>query len=106
MGLMELSPGREVIRRLLRLELIEEFPDPDDGRAKRVQLTAKGREMYQQVETEIDKVGKIISGNLTLEEKHHMVAMLGKLVHFHYPIWYADADSGLDVIVEKYVGVN
>jgi DNA-binding MarR family transcriptional regulator len=102
MSLMELSPGMEVLRRLLRLELITEFPDPDDGRAKRVKLTDAGRNIYIQLEGEINHASKIVGGNLSLEEKHQLAVIAEKLTHFHYPIWNEDADSEMEVILEKY----
>lgn len=102
MGLMDLSPGMEVIRRLLRLGLIEEFSDPDDGRAKQVKLTDSGFEMYKQMEKQISKVSQIIGGNLTVEEKQQLTIILEKLAHFHYPIWQEDADSKLDKVLAKY----
>ncbi|MEL6252470.1 MAG: MarR family winged helix-turn-helix transcriptional regulator [Bacteroidota bacterium] len=102
MGLMELSPGMEVVRRLLRLDMIEEFPDPDDGRAKRIKLTKKGREMFVEMEKEIKKVSKIMSGNLNVEEKQQLLFILEKLQNYHYPIWIEDQDSAIDKILDKY----
>ncbi|MEM8889432.1 MAG: MarR family winged helix-turn-helix transcriptional regulator [Bacteroidota bacterium] len=102
MGLMELSPGMEVVRRLLRLEMIEEFPDPDDGRARRIKLTEKGRKMYAEMEKEIRKLSKIMTGNLNMEEKQQLLLILEKLQKYHYPIWIEDQDASIDAILEKY----
>lgn len=106
MSLMELSPGMEVVRRLLRLGLIEDFPDPDDGRARRVQLTPQGRMMYQTLEKEIQKVSQIVVGNLSSAEKQQLLVLLEKLGHFHMPIWLEDGDSELDSILGKYIARN
>lgn len=102
-GLMELSPGMEVIRRLLRLELITAFPDPDDGRAKRVKLTRTGEDMFHQIERELQKVGQIIAGNLSLSELQQFASQLQKLNHFHSPIWQTDQDASLDQLIQKYI---
>ncbi|MEO0469203.1 MAG: winged helix DNA-binding protein [Bacteroidota bacterium] len=101
--LIELSPGMEVVRRLLRLGLIEEFPDPDDGRAKRINLTDAGREMFVKMEAELKKVGTIVSGNLSENEKQQLQLILEKLGHFHDPIWQDDEGSSLESIIEKYL---
>lgn len=102
-SLLELSPGIEVIKRLLRANLIEEFNDPDDGRAKRVKLTTSGVQLVKTMQSKMDTVSKIITGNLTLQEKKQMLPILSKLVHFHEPIFKEDLGSELEVILEKYV---
>ena len=40
--LLEISSGSEILKRLIKNELIFEFPDENDKRAKRVSLTEKG----------------------------------------------------------------
>jgi DNA-binding MarR family transcriptional regulator len=91
----ELSPGIEVIKRLIRQELIEDFDDPEDGRSKRVRITRKGRELYLSALEGINKAAHLLCGDLEEEEKLHLLALLRKLNAFHQPIW--DQERGKDL---------
>jgi DNA-binding MarR family transcriptional regulator len=104
LGLLEFSPGMEVIRRLIRNGLIEDFEDPTDGRSRRVRITALGLTVFQHALTEFSKVKLIVAGNLKSEEKRTMIAYLSKLIHFHQPIWDQDLGTDLEVILDKYLG--
>ncbi|MEO1450566.1 MAG: MarR family transcriptional regulator [Bacteroidota bacterium] len=105
-ALIEMSPGMEVLRRLKREGVIREFPDPDDKRAKRVRLTRAGKRLYKEIEKDLCKVGKVVVGNLSLEEKQRLHLILEKLGHFHYSIWDEDAEATLDQILEQYIQVK
>jgi len=91
----ELSPGIEVIKRLIRLELIEDFDDPEDGRSKRVRITPKGRDIYFSALDGVNKAAHILGGDLAEEEKLWLLALLRKLNAFHHPIW--DQERGKDL---------
>ncbi|MEM6805535.1 MAG: MarR family winged helix-turn-helix transcriptional regulator [Bacteroidota bacterium] len=101
-ALMELSPGMEVVRRLLRQDLIKEFPDPKDKRAKRISLTDKGKKLYREMEEKIQRVNIIVNGNLNPNEKQQFLYLLEKLQQFHYPIWVQDQEGEITQILEKY----
>ena len=83
----ELSPGIEVIKRLLRQGLIEDFNDPLDGRSKLVRITSEGEKIYQRVLSEMNLAAKLMSGNLEVEEKLQLLALGNKLRSFHQAIW-------------------
>jgi DNA-binding MarR family transcriptional regulator len=102
MNYLDMSPGIEIIRRLLRHELAEEFPDPEDKRSKRLRITEKGRELLTAVVKEMNQVAKIVGGNLTMEEKASLLPPLMKLMAFHDPIWQEDRGRDLEQIIEKY----
>jgi len=101
-NMLELSPGMEVVRRLLRHGFIEDFDDPDDRRSKRVRITAQGTSELAKISAQILKVSKIVVGNLTLAEKKQLLPILHKLTAYHKPIWYNDLGAELDSILEKY----
>lgn len=100
--LIDVSAGIEVIRRLVRKGLLEEYADPDDKRAKLVKLTADGTELVKKMDVRLDTVSRIVAGNLTDTEKTQLVPLLYKLVTFHEPIFQEDYGSDLDEILEKY----
>lgn len=103
MGLLEFSPGMEVIRRLIRNGLVEDFEDPADGRSRRVRITLAGRSVFHDALAKFTNVNRIVAGNLSSEEKKTVITYLSKLLHFHQPIWDQDLGTDLEVILEKYL---
>lgn len=101
--LMEISSGTEVIKRLKKMDLIKEWPDPHDGRAKRVSLTIKGRNAIVEAFEDMHKVAKIMNGNLSLEEQKRIIIILSKLKNFHNNIFEKEKDKNLDIILKNYI---
>jgi DNA-binding MarR family transcriptional regulator len=101
--LMEITSGTEVIKRLLKLELIYEYPDETDKRSKRVSITVKGKALLKEADEKISVVGNILTGNLNSYEQSQLLAMLTKLHTFHTSIYTENKKSELEAIVNKYL---
>ena len=97
------SSGSEIIRRLIRQQLIREYPDERDLRSVRVEISGKGRKELISAFGEMYKVSRIISGNLTRNERDEVLRALRKLSGFHEEIHEKDQESGVDEIMEKYL---
>ena len=78
---LEAPTGIEIIKRLLKNKLIEEFPDEHDKRAKRIQITRLGLEEINHIEPRINVVFTKISNPLDLNEKIQLSGILNKLIH-------------------------
>lgn len=100
---LEMSTGSEVLKRLIRDGLIEEFPDEKDKRAKRVMITEKGRTEIISAFDEMYEVSKIIRGNITDKELNDALMTLNKLTYFHKDIWNDDKGASLNDIYDKYL---
>jgi len=103
MNMLDYSPGMEVIRRLLRHDLIEDFDDPEDARSKRVRITKKGRAVFGQALQRMMQATYIVGGNLSEKEKIQFLAVAKKLLHFHRSIWEEDLGAPLEDITDKYL---
>lgn len=103
LSLVEFSSGIEVIKRLLKKGFIEEFPDPNDKRSKRVRPTQKGIEEIERVMKEFDKVTALFSTSLKEAEKTELIFLLTKLNNFHAPIIQDERNSSLEDLLEKYL---
>ncbi len=101
--LLEFSPGMEVIRRLLRRDLIEDYDDPDDGRSRRVKITNKGMNALEVAMPKIKEVNRLVAGKLDHEEKITLLRTIQKLQHFHDPIWREHHGEEVDRIIERYL---
>lgn len=105
-NLMEMTSGIEIIKRLLRRAFIEEFPDPNDKRAKRLKITQEGLNLIVSVFNDMNKVSFIVSGNLSEFEKHQLSSILTKLENFHFEVHNNDKSSDVKTIVDKYISAN
>ncbi|GAA4273571.1 MarR family transcriptional regulator [Aquimarina gracilis] len=95
------SSGMEVIKRLLKNGIIEQFPNPNDKRGKLLRLTKIGEENVIKAYAEAHKAAKTVSGCLTKSEQITLLKTLKKLDEFHLPI-YLEEEKDINVIIEKY----
>ncbi|MGE5355122.1 MAG: MarR family winged helix-turn-helix transcriptional regulator [Deltaproteobacteria bacterium] len=100
---LEMSSGSEIFKRLLKNKLINEFPDENDKRAKRVSLTEEGRRQIISAFDEMYKVSQLIIGNLNEKEINEAIGVFNKLSIFHNHIHDLDRNSSLDDLHDKYL---
>jgi MarR family transcriptional regulator, lower aerobic nicotinate degradation pathway regulator len=92
----EKTTGTEIIKRLIQRELIEEMPNPADGRSKILQITEKGRYVFFSIVQPMLTASEIIGGNLTMPEKETLLLLLAKLHRFHEPLFRDHREIPLD----------
>ena len=80
---LEPPSGIEVLKRLLKREFIEEFDDPDDGRAKRICITESGKKKIHAILPKMKKVFSHMTAEMSLNEKLHVVAFLRQMNDYH-----------------------
>lgn len=80
---VEPPSGIEVLKRLLNKQLIEEFDDPDDRRARRIRITEVGKKELKTIMPKMQKVFHSMSAEMSLNEKLHVVAFLNQMSDFH-----------------------
>lgn len=83
----EKSTGQEIIKRLIKNNLLAEEIDPKDKRCKLLTLTKKGSRAYMNSYQVTSNVAKVITGPLTSSEKQTLFHLLKKLDRFHNPIF-------------------
>ena len=96
---MEKTSGTEIINRMIKMGLIESFNDESDKRSVRVKMTPAGRMEIIKILPEMQKVSKIVTGNLNETEKNTMAYMLRKLEHYHNDIFMNKKDSELEELI-------
>lgn len=80
---LEPPSGIEVLKRLFNKGLIEEYDDADDRRAKRIKITDKGKKELAVVMPKMSEVFRLMTAELSLNEKVHMLAFLKQMNDFH-----------------------
>ncbi|MFC4230968.1 MarR family winged helix-turn-helix transcriptional regulator [Parasediminibacterium paludis] len=93
---MEKTSGTEIIKRLLKQGLLTEFEDSQDKRSVRVAISPKGRMELVKILPEMDKVTKLVAGNLNIKEKNTLAYLLKKLDHFHNQIYHEKKDYSIN----------
>lgn len=77
---LEPPTGIEIINRLIRAELIEDFPDPDDGRAKRMRLTSSGAKLIRKLKPQFAAAMRPLAEALGADA-FQLTASLNRLIH-------------------------
>ena len=80
---IEAPTGIEILKRLLSKNMISEFDDSNDKRAKRISITKKGKEEIKKLHPKMEKIYKLMGGDLNLNEKIRLVSVLSELNDFH-----------------------
>ncbi len=80
----EKSAGIEIIRRLVKLELVTQQENPDDQRSQLVAITPAGRQELFRLFSSMDVLGRVAAGPLSEAEKTQLAFLLKKLDDFHF----------------------
>lgn len=78
------SSGIEIINRLIKNGLMLQLRNPDDQRSHLVQLSEIGKAELFNIFSNMDTLGKIACGPLTVNEKQQLAIMLKKMDEFHF----------------------
>jgi DNA-binding MarR family transcriptional regulator len=99
----EKTTGTEILKRLLKEELLRQEDSQEDRRSKLLFITNKGRETFFGVLGNMHKAGLLINGNLTSKEKETLLSLLIKLRNFHHPIFLESRENNLEELVATYL---
>ena len=97
-NIQEKTSGTEVIRRLIHAGLVSQLNDVHDKRTKSISITDQGKQLLYRVFEDMNDVGKMVTGNLSLTEKLNLQYLLQKLDTFHYKLHEDKAIQGKDDI--------
>lgn len=100
---VEFSSGTEIINRLIRKDLLEEFPDPNDKRAKKLKLTQKGMDTLKDIIPHMTKAVLIIAGDLPDNDLIGLVSTLKKLEKHHRDCYDTRKKQPLQLIFEDLI---
>jgi DNA-binding MarR family transcriptional regulator len=99
----EKTTGTEILKRLLKEELLRQEDSQEDKRSKLLFITNKGRETFFGVLGNMHKAGLLINGNLTSKEKETLLSLLIKLRNFHHPIFLGERENSLETLLAKFI---
>ncbi|WP_428229914.1 MarR family winged helix-turn-helix transcriptional regulator [Flavobacterium sp.] len=99
--IMEKTSGVEVIKRLLKHELIHEFDNPNDKRSMMVAITSEGKRELTELLPKMGLVGSVVVGNLTQTEVNSLSFLLHKLDYHHHEIFMNNRGLSLEELNQK-----
>lgn len=99
--IMEKTSGTDIINRLLKQGLIEQFDDTVDKRSIRIKITQAGRLELFRIMPKMQVVSQIVTGNLNDTEKNMLAYSLRKLEIFHNDIFMNKKGTDLNDLVSK-----
>ena len=97
-NITEKSSGNEVLKRLLRQQLIKETDNPEDRRSKLLEITPQGLNEIFAIKSQMERMGELVEGNLNEQEKIDLLKIFSKLYQFHNPLFEANDES---ILFEK-----
>lgn len=83
----EKTTGMEILKRMEQNNLVNSVVNPNDGRSKLIKISDKGKMVITKLFPLMEKVSKLVSGNLTVKEKSSLYEIMKKLDDFHKPIY-------------------
>ncbi len=95
-NIAEKSSGNEVLKRLLKQKLVKETNNPNDKRSKLLEITPEGFTQINDVRSQMYKMGALVEGDLSEQEKTTMLNILSKLNNYHRPLFEANDEKLLN----------
>ncbi len=83
----EKTTGMEILKRMEQNGLVNSIVNPNDGRSRLIKISEKGIIVIHKLFPLMEKVSKLVGGNLTAKEKDTLFEILKKLDDFHKPIY-------------------
>jgi MarR family transcriptional regulator, lower aerobic nicotinate degradation pathway regulator len=104
-ALSEFPSGIDVIKRLVNMELLEELPDDQDRRSKRLRITEKGLSVMYQAFGLLSQASDAAFGTLTPSEKMLIGGIMQRLDRFHWEHYKETrAAEGIEEVLEVLKG--
>lgn len=100
--------GIQIINRLIKKGWILQGSSAIDKRSKVLSITDEGLDALNNQMDKIRLATKIVTGNLSHNEKMHLITLLNKLNDFHQPIFLKNIDSEdlLDQVEENHLSTK
>ena len=102
-NLFELSSGTDMLARMKKRGLIEEYDDADDKRSKRLELTSKGEKAVGTCKARIFKNAAMLMNDLTDDDKKLCIQLLKNVEIKFSALWPKHKGRDFDEIFKEVV---
>lgn len=102
-NLLEPSSGTDMLNRLKKKGLIKEYPDKEDGRSKRVELTRAGEKTVMQCRGKMEQLSGMMLHDMTEDDKLLCIQLL-KMVEIKFSeLWLQHKRTSFDEVYSEIV---
>ena len=101
MNVMEKTSGNEIIKRLLKKNLIRQQRNQLDRRSMSVFITDKGRNEILKLYPNLQKSATLLSSSLSTSQKTILANSMREMSHFHSDIFINGKDKTIDEIMQE-----
>ncbi len=98
--LLETTTCFEMIKRLVRAGYMHEEIDPDDRRSRKVMLTARGKSLSAESETQLRQLSRLLIGNINSAQKQALLEVIRELDDFHGRLYLHHAEASLSGMLD------
>ncbi len=100
--------GIQVINRLIKKGWVSQKASITDKRSKLITITSEGKKVLKNQMDKIRQASKIVTGNLSEQEKIKLIHLLQKLDTFHYPIYLENLNTSelLETVSAQYLNTK
>jgi DNA-binding MarR family transcriptional regulator len=102
-NLFETTTGTTIIKNLVEKNYLEEVEDRSDKRIKRVQLSPRGKVLFEDVNRRYNDINLLVTANLSDDEKGSLSAVLEYLDSFHQKMHQQLKNDSLEELIEQYI---
>jgi DNA-binding MarR family transcriptional regulator len=102
-NLFETTTGTTIIKNLVEKNYLEEVEDRSDKRIKRVQLSPRGKVLFEDVNRRYNDINLLVTANLSDDEKGSLSAVLEYLDSFHQKMHQQLKNDSLGELIEQYI---
>ena len=99
MNVMEKTSGNEIIKRLLKKNLIKQQRNESDKRSMLVFITDKGRNELLRLYPNLQRSATLLSTNLSTSQKAVLASCMKEMSHFHSDIFLNGKDKTVEDIM-------
>lgn len=98
---MDKPTGIQIINRIIKCEWVTQVDSTKDKRSKILEITEEGKAYLEFKMDDIRKASKIVTADLTDNEKHELARLLTKMDKFHQKIYNQNHNPN-QLLVEAY----
>lgn len=98
----EKSSGMEIIKRLIKEGILEQFDNPEDKRSKLIKVTNHGQKLITSSFESMAKISDVINAKLTYNKQLQLLSLLKELDVFHTKVYNYNYED-LNAIIDNYI---
>jgi len=102
-ALFEQSTGSDMLNRLKKIGYISESPDAEDGRSRRIKITAKGYKALKICRRSMEQLAGMQFHDLSADEKKICLQLLSGIDRKYSSLWQSHKDKSFEDIYETVI---